>query len=257
MQCKGKSGCCIRGKRAAIVWRYLAFLPLYTVFPCYHSTGCEAYSLTTDRYVGACRTHEGGSGTKKSAQELTRQGIEPRVLGFEFRLSNHWASSPACETWRFQLRLVFLQVLVPRTSRCTTMKLSGLLLLCLVGLVVSQVFFFLLSANVITRNVYKCFQSQHHGHRHEHEYCMQSISLSSCQVWMPYIAILKAGGGTHDFDILKLNKIEVLICFGPLNYKPHDQPLKCIPHATVDDKWPNYIKTVENNNQNCSWHLCP
>ena len=50
--------------------------------------------------VGACRTHEEGSGTNTSAQELTRrdrissctlprQGFQPRVIGLEFRLSNH------------------------------------------------------------------------------------------------------------------------------------------------------------------------
>ena len=75
---------------------------------CDYTTGCEAYSFTTDGYeifnvrtnLGACSTHEGGSDTNKSAQELTRgteklsltlprQGIEPRVFGFEFRRSNH------------------------------------------------------------------------------------------------------------------------------------------------------------------------
>ena len=51
-----------------------------------------------------------GSGTNKSAQELTRRdiffwgGIEPRVYGFEFRLSNqHWAMSSfiefGCRAW--------------------------------------------------------------------------------------------------------------------------------------------------------------
>ena len=47
--------------------------------------------------------HEGGSGTNMSAQELTRrdrktalhparQEIKPRVFGFEFRRTNHWAT---------------------------------------------------------------------------------------------------------------------------------------------------------------------
>ena len=53
---------------------------VFAVFLDDYTTGCEAYSFTTDGYgifnvrknVGACRTHEGGSGTKKSAQELTR-----------------------------------------------------------------------------------------------------------------------------------------------------------------------------------------
>ena len=59
-------------------------------------------------WVRAVYTRKGGgSGTKKSAQELTRrdrktvpqnprQRIEPRVFGFEFRLSNYWATSPVC-----------------------------------------------------------------------------------------------------------------------------------------------------------------
>ena len=76
-----------------------------------HTTVCEVYSFTIDEYgifngcahLGADRTHKGGgggSGTIKSAQELTlggieklfltlfRQGIEPRVFGFEFRRTN-------------------------------------------------------------------------------------------------------------------------------------------------------------------------
>ena len=50
---------------------------VYEEFLCDHTTGCEAYSFTTDGYgifnvhinLGACRMHEVGSG--KSAQELT------------------------------------------------------------------------------------------------------------------------------------------------------------------------------------------
>ena len=54
----------------------LLFFPLvYSVFV-FHTTGCEAYSFMTDGYGifnvhtnwDACRTHEGGSGTNKSAQ---------------------------------------------------------------------------------------------------------------------------------------------------------------------------------------------
>ena len=73
-------------------------------------SACEVYSCTADGCrifnvrinLGACRTHEGGSGTNKSAQHkgslggtetLTvappLQGIELRVFGFDFRLSNH------------------------------------------------------------------------------------------------------------------------------------------------------------------------
>ena len=59
---------------------------LCAVFSCFHTIGCEAYSFMADGYyyingifnvrtdVGACSTHEheGGSGTNKSALELTR-----------------------------------------------------------------------------------------------------------------------------------------------------------------------------------------
>ena len=78
------------------------------IFVCGHTTGCEAYYFTTDGYgifnmhtnVGAWCTYQGGSGTNKSVQELTRiektltlprQGIEPRVFRLEFQRSNHWA----------------------------------------------------------------------------------------------------------------------------------------------------------------------
>ena len=48
------------------------------------TAGCEAYSFATDRYgvfnvrtaLDACRTHEGGPDTNKSAQELTRRDRE-------------------------------------------------------------------------------------------------------------------------------------------------------------------------------------
>ena len=80
-----------------LIVRLVSFF-LCAVFSYFHTTGCEAYSLMVDGYgifnvrinLGACRTHEGGSGTKKSAQELTRrhrklsltlphQGIEPSL----------------------------------------------------------------------------------------------------------------------------------------------------------------------------------
>ena len=43
-----------------------------------YQSSCEAYKFTTDEYgifnvhtnLGACHTHEGGSGTNKSAQEF-------------------------------------------------------------------------------------------------------------------------------------------------------------------------------------------
>ena len=49
------------------------FFLLCAVFSWFHTTGCEAYSFTTDGYgifnvrtnVRACRRHEGGSGTNR------------------------------------------------------------------------------------------------------------------------------------------------------------------------------------------------
>ena len=80
---------------------------------CFHTTGCEPYSLTTDEYgifnvrtnLGACCTHEGGQaqtsmhkswlwGIEKLFPSLTHQGIETRVFGFAFQLSNHWGTPP-------------------------------------------------------------------------------------------------------------------------------------------------------------------
>ena len=74
------------------------------VFSCFHTAGCEACSFTTDRYgifnvrtySGLCSIHDGGSGTyiqvctrvasegpKNLYPTLPRQGIEPRVFGFD------------------------------------------------------------------------------------------------------------------------------------------------------------------------------
>ena len=51
MQCTRNSGCFPRGKRAATVRRYPAFVfPLCAVCSCFHTTGCQAYSFTTDGY---------------------------------------------------------------------------------------------------------------------------------------------------------------------------------------------------------------
>ena len=60
---------------------FFVFVVLCAVFSCFHNTGCGVYSFTTDEYgifnvhtnVGACHTHKGGSGTNKSAHELTRR----------------------------------------------------------------------------------------------------------------------------------------------------------------------------------------
>ena len=106
MQCTGNSGCFPRGNWAAIVWWPYFFFCVQ----CFDTTGCDAYSFTTDGYgifnmrknVGACQTHEGGSGTNKSAQELTQFSCPSpcpirgsnSVFGFEFQLSNHWATPP-------------------------------------------------------------------------------------------------------------------------------------------------------------------
>ena len=79
-----------------------------------HTTGSEAYFCLTinsygiinvRRHFGACRTHEGGQaqtslhkswfrGTEKLSITLLRQGIDPRVFGFECRHSNRWATFP-------------------------------------------------------------------------------------------------------------------------------------------------------------------
>ena len=86
---------------------------MHATFLCDHTTGCEAYSFMTDghvifnmhTYLGACCTHEGGSGTNKPTQELTRgetenlslilshQWIEPSVRIISPTLY-HWAMSP-------------------------------------------------------------------------------------------------------------------------------------------------------------------
>ena len=131
MQCTGNSDCFSPGKRTAIVRRYPAFLiiflpPLCSVLSCIHIAGCEAYSFTTYGYgifnvrrnLGACRRlrtkgrEEGGEGgrgvrhrqicttadserqTKNCPSNLHRQGIEPRVFGFGFRLCNQLSYVP-------------------------------------------------------------------------------------------------------------------------------------------------------------------
>ena len=64
------------------------FILLCAVCSCVHTTGCEAYYFTTHEYgifnvrtnVGACRSHERGSGTNKSAQELTRRDSKKTLV---------------------------------------------------------------------------------------------------------------------------------------------------------------------------------
>ena len=65
----------------ALLCSFLFFF-LCAVFSCFYTTDCEANSFMTDgcgmfnmrTHLGACRTQEGGSGTKKSAQELILRG---------------------------------------------------------------------------------------------------------------------------------------------------------------------------------------
>ena len=84
------------------------------MFTCFSTTGCEACSFTTDgsgifnvsAHLGACRTHEGRSGTNTPAPELTRrdrnklvfhpapaEGSNPECWGPEFRGCDRWAWS--------------------------------------------------------------------------------------------------------------------------------------------------------------------
>ena len=49
------------------------------------------YTRRGVRHKQVCKRVEDGQ--KKLFVTLPRQGIEPRVFGFEFRLSNHWARS--------------------------------------------------------------------------------------------------------------------------------------------------------------------
>ena len=102
IQCTGNSGCFSQGKASShstALYTQLFFLLFFfflcAVFSCFHSTGCEAYSFTTDGYgifnvrknLGACRTHGGGSeGTSKSAQQLT--GITRRLSGERAQVTN-------------------------------------------------------------------------------------------------------------------------------------------------------------------------
>ena len=80
MQCMGNLGCFHQGKQTALVQRCPAFFKPFV--QCFHTTSCEAYSFTaTDGYgifnvrtiLGVWCTHEGGSGTNESAQELTQR----------------------------------------------------------------------------------------------------------------------------------------------------------------------------------------
>ena len=70
------------------------FFLMCAVFSCFHTNGREAYSFTTDGY-GICNvkhvcTRVDSEGQKKTAPHpLPPQGIDTRVLGFEFEPSGH------------------------------------------------------------------------------------------------------------------------------------------------------------------------
>ena len=68
MQCTGNVHCFLQGKRAAILRLYPAGFFMRAAVSCLHTTGCEAYSFTTDGYgifnvrtciyyLGVCRVH--------------------------------------------------------------------------------------------------------------------------------------------------------------------------------------------------------
>ena len=83
---------------------------MYAVFLCDRTTGCKAYSFTTDGYgifnsrtnLSACRTDEGGSWTNKHAQELTRRDrntvLHPalsgdRTQGLRIEIPTHYITT--------------------------------------------------------------------------------------------------------------------------------------------------------------------
>ena len=81
----GKFGLLSPGKRAATVpsFFFLPFVPLCTMFFCFHTTGCEVCTFMTDgsgifsmrTNVGACRIHEGG-GKVRHKQVCTKVDSE-------------------------------------------------------------------------------------------------------------------------------------------------------------------------------------
>ena len=73
----------------------LGFVPLCFVCSCLHTAGCQAYSFPTDgygifnvRHKQVCTRVDSEAGIEKLSATLPRQGIEPRVFGFESRRSN-------------------------------------------------------------------------------------------------------------------------------------------------------------------------
>ena len=110
----GNSGCFPRGNRAAIVWRYpVVFFPVYSVFVFPYHRLCMRPTLLQQMDIGSVTcaqisweraVHTKGCQTQTSLHKTNRRdrkkcltlppGVESRVFTLEFRLSNHWASSP-------------------------------------------------------------------------------------------------------------------------------------------------------------------
>ena len=84
MQCTGNSGCFPRGKASSQM--DMGSLTCAQMWVRYvHAEGGQAQTSLRKSWLG---------GTEKLFLTLPHQGIEPRFFGFEFRLSNHWATSP-------------------------------------------------------------------------------------------------------------------------------------------------------------------
>ena len=118
MQCTGNSGCFFWEKRAAIVRRFFSFFlcAVFFAFP-YHrlwgllfsTDGYGIFNVRTN--LGVCAVHTKGDQAQTSLHKswlggtfFFGGGIEPRVYGFEFWLSNqHWAMSSfiefGCRAW--------------------------------------------------------------------------------------------------------------------------------------------------------------
>ena len=123
MQCTGNRGFFPRGKRAAIVWRYPGFIslsPVCTVFSCFHTAGCEAYSFTTYEYgifnvrtnLAACRTHEGGVRHKQVCTRLDSEGLGEKTLS---RCPAR-GSNPGCSDLNSDARTTELRPLFSATA---------------------------------------------------------------------------------------------------------------------------------------------
>ena len=133
MQCTGNWGCFPRGKWAAIVGRYPIFYLLCAVFSCFHSIGCDMNIWQIDIisymesltcvHIWVCAVRMKGGHTQTSLHKgwlglggtetpfltLPHQGIEPRVFGFELRVSEALRYAPcllkSVSQWTFQYNL--------------------------------------------------------------------------------------------------------------------------------------------------------